>query len=102
MNKESSKSNSEFTAFYLISACCSQIKAHVIDRMITDATYSVEQSKQCAGSQTTAWHPHVSQFYPHIPPWIVGLHGCQRMLPVSEQTKESSDWLVTKMNVQSK
>lgn len=70
--------------------------------MITDATYSVEQSKQCASSQTTAWRPHVSQFYPHIPPWIVGLHGCQRMLPVSEQTKESSDWLVTKMNVQSK
>lgn len=25
-------------------------------------TYSVEQSKQCTGSQTAAWRPHVSQF----------------------------------------
>lgn len=29
---------------------------------ITGATYSVEQSKQRAGSQTAAWRAHVSQF----------------------------------------
>lgn len=56
---------------------------------MTDATYSVEQSKQSAGSQTAAWSSHVSQFYPDIPPGIEGLHGGQRMLPVSEDRTDN-------------
>lgn len=59
----------------------------------TGATYSVEQPEQRTGSQTAAWWRHVGQFEPAVPPGIVGLHGGQGMLLISEQRRGNSEWV---------
>lgn len=76
--------------------CCSVIVIMTFNWWFdrSGATYSVEQSKQRTGSQTTAWRLHVSQFNPDITPRIISLHQSQWMLLVSEQRQRHGKWAV--------
>lgn len=51
------------------------------------STYGVEQPEQSTGSQAAARVLHVRQFQPEVLSGVVGLHQCQRMLPVSRQNQ---------------